>query len=331
MGGAKLITFRTIFFAFLLALAAALTGAEPVRAQDYPTRPVTLIVPFPAGGGVDAMGRIVAERLTAAFGQQVIVDNRGGAAGVIGTRAAARAAPDGYTLAMSTSGTTSINPSLYTDPGYDPRRDFAPIGLIAVTPIVVVSHPSFPATTVTELIALAHRNGKLDAGTPPPGTENYLAAELFRAMTGLDMTIVTYKGTGPLTNDLVGGHVEIGFNTLAPALGNIEAGSLRAIAVAGQGRSSLLPEVPTASESGLPGFEAAVRYGMLAPAATPRPIVERLNKELRAIMTSDETRKRIAAQGSDPLVSSPEEYAADIARETAKWGPLIRRLNLKVE
>jgi len=331
MGGAGLITSRTNVFAFLLALAAALTGAQPVRAQDYPTRPVTLIVPFPAGGGVDAMGRIVAERLTAAFGQQVIVDNRGGAAGVIGTRAAARAAPDGYTLAMSTSGTTSINPSLYTDPGYDPRRDFAPIGLIAVTPIVVVSHPSFPATTVTELIALARRNGKLDAGTPPPGTENYLAAELFRAMTGLDMTIVTYKGTGPLTNDLVGGHVEIGFNTLAPALGNIQAGGLRAIAVAGQGRSSLLPEVPTVSESGLPGFEAAVRYGMLAPAATPRPIVERLNKELRAIMTSDETRKRIAAQGSDPLVSSPEEYAADIARETAKWGPLIRRLNLKVE
>jgi tripartite-type tricarboxylate transporter receptor subunit TctC len=331
MGGAGLITSRTNVFAFLLALAAALIGAQPVRAQDYPTRPVTLIVPFPAGGGVDAMGRIVAERLTAAFGQQVIVDNRGGAAGVIGTRAAARAAPDGYTLAMSTSGTTSINPSLYTDPGYDPRRDFAPIGLIAVTPIVVVSHPSFPATTVTELIALARRNGKLDAGTPPPGTENYLAAELFRAMTGLDITIVTYKGTGPLTNDLVGGHVEIGFNTLAPALGNIEAGGLRAIAVAGQGRSSLLPEVPTVSESGLPGFEAAVRYGMLAPAATPRPIVERLNKELRAIMTSDETRKRIAAQGSDPLVSSPEEYAADIARETAKWGPLIRRLNLKVE
>ncbi len=320
---------RAGFRALLVTLLAAAISAFPARAQDYPTHPITLIVPFPAGGGVDAMGRIVAERLTAALGQQVIVDNRGGAAGVIGTRAAAKAAADGYTLAMSTSGTTSINPSLYAEPGYDPRRDFAPIGLVAVTPIVVMAHPSFPARSIADLIALARRDGKLDAGTPPPGTENYLAAELFRTMTGLDITIVTYKGTGPLTNDLLGGHIPIAFNTLAPALGNIEAGSLRAIAVAAPARSSLLPDVPTAEESGLPGFEAAVRYGLLAPAGTPRPIIERLNRELRTTMTSDETRKRIAAQGGDPLVSTPEEYAADIARESAKWGPLIRRLGLK--
>jgi tripartite-type tricarboxylate transporter receptor subunit TctC len=194
-----------------------------------------------------------------------------------------------------------------------------------------MAHPSFPARSIAELIALARRDGKLDAGTPPPGTENYLAAELFRAMTGLDITIVTYKGTGPLTNDLLGGHIPIAFNTLAPALGNLEAGSLRAIAIAAPARTSLLPNVPTAAESGLPGFEAAVRYGLLAPAGTPRPIVERLNRELRAIMTSDDTRKRIAAQGGDPLVSSPEEYAADIARESAKWGPLIKQLGLKAE
>jgi len=312
-------------------VVAAVIAAFAAQAQDYPTHPITLIVPFPAGGGVDAMGRIVAERLTAALGQQVIVDNRGGAAGVIGTRAAAKAAPDGYTLAMGTSGTTSINPSLYAEPGYDPRRDFTPVGLVAVTPIVVMAHPSFPARSIAELIALTRRDGRLDAGTPPPGTENYLAAELFRTMTGLDITIVTYKGTGPLTNDLLGGHIAIAFNTLAPALGNIEAGSLRAIAIAAATRSSLLPEVPTAAESGLPGFEAAVRYGLLAPAGTPRPIIERLNRELRTTMTSDETRKRIAAQGGDPLVSTPEEYAADIARESAKWGPLIRRLGLKVE
>jgi tripartite-type tricarboxylate transporter receptor subunit TctC len=318
-----------------LHLAAGAVALPPVSriawAQAYPTRPVTLIVPFPAGGGVDAMGRIVAERLTAALGRQVIVDNRGGVAGVIGTRAAAKAAPDGYTLAMSTSGITSINPSLYVDPGYDPGRDFVPIGLIAVTPIVVMAHPSFPAKTIAELIALARRDGKLDVGTAPPGTENYLAAELFHAMTGLDMTIVTYKGTGPLTNDLLGGHIPVAFNTLAPALGNIEAGSLRAIAVASPVRWSLLPAVPTVSESGLPGFEVAVRYGLLAPAGTPRPIVERLNKELRAIMASDETRERFAAQGGEAQISSPEEYAADIARETAKWGPLIKRLGLKVE
>jgi tripartite-type tricarboxylate transporter receptor subunit TctC len=314
------------FSATLLAIFAPVAAA-----QDYPARPITLIVPFPAGGGVDAMARIVAERLSGALGQQIIVDNRGGAAGVIGTRAAAKAAADGYTLVMATSGTTSINPTLYAEPGYDVARDFAPIALIASTPIVVMSHPAFPAKTIAELIALAKKTGKLDAGTPPPGTENYLAAELFRTMTGLDVTIVTYKGTGPLTNDLLGGHIGIAFNTLAPALGNIEAGQLRALAVAAAERSSLLPDVPTANESGLPGFEAAVRYGVLAPAGTPRAVVERLNKELGAIAGSGDMAKRIAAQGGSPLTSSPEGYAADIARESAKWGPLIRRLGLKVE
>ncbi len=314
------------------ALAATVVGTAPVAAQEhYPARPVTLIVPFPAGGGVDAMGRIVAERLTASLGQQVVIDNRGGAAGVIGTRAAARATPDGYTIVMSTSGTTTVNPTLYAEPGYDVNRDFVPIGLVAVAPIVIMAHPSFPARTVADLIAIARRDGKLDAGTPPAGTENHLAAEMFRAMTGLDITIVTYKGTGPLTNDLLGGHIPLAFNTLAPALGNIEAGSLRVLAVAGAKRSPLLPEVPTVAESGLAGFEAAVRYGLMAPAGTPRPIIDRLNSELRVIMGGENTRKRIAAQGGEPLSSTPEEYAADIARETAKWAPVIHRLGLKIE
>jgi tripartite-type tricarboxylate transporter receptor subunit TctC len=242
-----------------------------------------------------------------------------------------KAAPDGYTLVMSTSGTTSINPSLYVNPGYDPLKDFAPIGLVAATPIVVMAHPSFPAKSIAELIALAKRDDKLDVGTPPPGTENYLAAELFKAMTGINMTIVSYKGTGPLTNDLVGGHIAVAFNTIAPALGNIQAGHLRALAVAGRARSGLLPDVPTVAESGLPGFEAAVRYGVLAPAGTPRPIVERINAELRTIVSADETRARIAAQGGEPLVATPEEYAADIAREQAKWGALIKQLGLRVE
>jgi tripartite-type tricarboxylate transporter receptor subunit TctC len=319
--------------AFAAILLAALPNGAATQglSGDYPARPITLMVPFPAGGGVDAMARIVAERLSAALGQQVIVENRGGAAGVIGTRAAAKAPADGYTLVMSTSGTTSINPSLYAEPGYDVARDFVPIGLIASTPIMVMTYPAFPAKSIAELIALTRKTGRLDAGTPPPGTENYLAAELFRTMTGLDVTIVTYKGTGPLTNDLLGGHISIAFNTLAPALGNIEAGQLRAIAVAAAERSSLLPDVPTAGESGLPGFEAAVRYGLLAPAGTPRAIVDRLNKELGAIAASGATAKRIAAQGGDTLSSTPEGYAADIARESAKWGPLIRRLGLKVE
>jgi tripartite-type tricarboxylate transporter receptor subunit TctC len=317
--------------AVALCIAASIALFAPASAQVYPSRPITLIVPFPAGGGVDAMARIAAERLTVALGQQIIIDNRGGAAGVIGTRAAAKAAPDGYTLVMSTSGTTSINPSLYVNPGYAPLKDFAPVGLVAATPIVVMAHPSFPAKSIAELIALAKREDKLDVGTPPPGTENYLAAELFKAMTGINMTIVSYKGTGPLTNDLVGGHIAVAFNTIAPALGNIQAGHLRALAVAGRARSGLLPDVPTVAESGLPGFEAAVRYGVLAPAGTPRPIVERINAELRAIVSADETRARIAAQGGEPLVATPEEYAADIAREQAKWGVLIKKLGLRVE
>ena len=318
--------------ALLVLLCMALAATLPARAQDYPARSITLVVPFPAGGGVDSMGRIVADQLTLAFGQQVVVENRGGAAGVIGTRAAAKAAPDGYTLVMSTSGTTTINPSLYASPGYDPLKDFAPIGLIATTPIVVMTHPSLPAGSLAELIALAKAQpGKLDIGTPPPGTENYLAAELFKAATAVEMTIVAYKGTGPLTNDLVGGHVRVGFNTIAPALGQIQSGKLRAIAVAGRARSRLLPDVPTFIESGLPGFEAVVRYGLLAPAGTPRPIIERINAELRAMVESDATAKRIAAAGGEPLATTPDEYAADIARDQAKWGALISKLGLRVE
>ncbi|MFL5106770.1 MAG: Bug family tripartite tricarboxylate transporter substrate binding protein, partial [Xanthobacteraceae bacterium] len=210
--------------------------------------------------------------------------------------------------------------------------DFAPIGLIAATPIVVMTHPSLPAGSLAELIALAKAQpGKLDIGTPPPGTENYLAAELFKAATAVEMTIVAYKGTGPLTNDLVGGHVRVGFNTIAPALGQIQSGNLRAIAVAGRTRSRLLPDVPTFIESGLPGFEAVVRYGLLAPAGTPRPIIERINAELRAMVESDATAKRIAAAGGEPLATTPDEYAADIARDQAKWGALISKLGLRVE
>jgi tripartite-type tricarboxylate transporter receptor subunit TctC len=312
-------------FAFVLGMAAT------ASAQVYPSRPVTLIVPFPAGGGVDAMARITAERLTAEFGQQVVIDNRGGAAGVIGTRAAAKAIPDGYTLVMSTSGTTSINPSLYANPGYDTLKDFAPIGLVASTPIVVMAHPSFRATSISELIALARTQEHLDVGTPPPGTENYLAAELFKSMTGINMTIVSYKGTGPLTNDLVGGHISVAFNTIAPALGNLQSKLLRALAVAGRTRSVLLPDVPTVGESGLPGFEATVRYGLLAPIGTPRPIIDRINSELRATVSAGSARSRIAAQGGEPLFSTPEEHAADIDREQAKWGLLIKKLGLRVD
>lgn len=316
----------------VIGVCLALLLAPAAADERYPSRPITLIVPFPAGGGVDAVARIVADKLTAALGQQVVIDNRGGAAGVIGTRLAAKAAPDGYTIVMAHTGTTSINPSLYANPGYDPRRDFTPIGLISSTPIVLMAHPAFAAKSVADLIALAKKEpGKLNLGTPPPGTGGYLAGELFKSMAGLDVTIVPYKGTAALTNDLLGGHVPIGFNVLAPAMGNLRAGGLRAIATAGPERTNLFPEVPTFIESGLPGFEAVLHYGLLAPAGTPDAIVARLNAELRKLVVSPEVRERIATDGGDPLPSSPQEYAADIDREEAKWSALIKKLGLRVE
>jgi tripartite-type tricarboxylate transporter receptor subunit TctC len=313
-------------------LAGLLLATLPAKADDYPSRPVTLVVPFPAGGGVDAIGRIIAEKLSTALGQQVVIDNRGGAAGVIGTRVVAKAAPDGYTLVMATTGSVAINPTLYANPGYDPRQDLAPIGLISSTPIVLMAHLTFPARSLAEVIALAKQNpGKLNIGTPPPGTSSYLAAELFKVMAGIDFTIVTYKGTGPLTTDLIGNHVPLAFNVLAPAVGHLKSGTLRALAVVAPARSGLFPDVPTAAQAGLPDFEAVLHYGLLAPAGTPRPIVDRLNKELRAAIATPEVRARIAADGGDPMPSSPEEYLADIDREETKWGALIRKLKLKVE
>jgi tripartite-type tricarboxylate transporter receptor subunit TctC len=310
--------------------AIALCGAA--AEQTYPSRPVTLIVPFPAGGGVDTVARIVAEKLAAGLGQQVIIDNRGGVAGVIGMRLAAKAAPDGLTIVMSHTGITSINPTLYSNPGYDPRKDFTPVGLIATTPIVLMTNAAFPARTVKDLIALAKREpGKLNVGTPPPGTGGYLAAELFKAAAGIDFAVVTYKGTGPLTNDLLGGHVPVAFNVLAPAMGNLQAGTLRAIATAGPMRLSLLPDIPTIAESGLPGFEAVLHYGLMAPAGTPAEIVERLNLVLRTALNDPEVKARILEDGGDPLPSTPREYAADIEKEEPKWSALIRRLGLKVE
>jgi tripartite-type tricarboxylate transporter receptor subunit TctC len=315
-----------------ISALALLVAVSAAAAQDYPTRPITLIVPFPAGGGVDAVARITAAKLSEALGQPIVIDNRGGAGGVIGTRLAARAAPDGYTLVMAHTGTTSINPTLYANPGYDPRKDFSPIGLIAATPIVIMSHPSFAPKTIGEMIAFAKRApGKLNIGTPPMGTGGYLSAELFKAIAGVDATIVLYKGTGPLTNDLLGGQVPVAFNVMAPAMGNLQAGTLRAIATLGPVRSSLLPDVPTAAESGLPGFEAMLHYGLLAPAGTPAPIVARLNAELRKVVASPDVIARIHADGGDPLVATPQEYAADIDREEAKWSALIRKLGLRVE
>jgi tripartite-type tricarboxylate transporter receptor subunit TctC len=314
------ITIAALFAAFLF------DPPNTAKAEDYPSRLITLIVPYPAGGGVDTLGRLIAQQLSVALGQQVIIENRPGAGAVIGTRAAAKAPADGYTLVMLTTGI-----SLPANTGYDVEKDFAPVGTISSAPIVLMTHPSSPARSLADVIALAKKDpGKLTAGTPPPPTLNYFAAELLKVMTGADITIVTYKGTGPLTNDLVGGHVTLAFNTIAPAIGNIQAGTIRPIAVAAPTRAAALPDVPTAAEAGLPGFEAVLYYGIAAPAGTPRPIIERLNKELRAIVTSEEISKRIIADGGDPFATTPEEYAANLARGEAKWAELVKKIGLVI-
>ena len=324
---------RKLAVVLAVILAVVLAAADgPAYAQSYPSRTVTLVVPFPPGGGVDALARIIAERLSVALKQSVVVENRTGGGGTVGTRQVAKAEPDGYTLMLAHTGTISINPSLYANAGYDPRKDFAPIGLIGSMPVALIAHPSFPAKTVADVIAIAKREpGKLNFGTSAVGTGGYLTAEYFKSVAGLDMTIVPYRGTAPLMNDLIGGHVPVSFGVLPPAIGNIQSGSLRAIAVTGTRRFSLLPDVPTASESGLPGFDAVLHYGLIAPAGTPRPIIERLNKELRALAESDLVKQRIQAEGGDALTSTPEEYAKDIDQEEKKWSTLIKKLNLKVE
>jgi tripartite-type tricarboxylate transporter receptor subunit TctC len=278
------------------------------------------------------MARVVAAKLSDALHQQFIVDNRSGAGGTIGTRAVAQAAPDGYTLLLGHTGTISINPSLYTHAGYDPRKDFAPIGLVASMPVALLAHPSFPAKSIADFIAMAKKNpGKFNLGTAAVGTGGYMCAELFKAEAGINVAIIPYKGTAPVMNDLLGGHVPIAFGVLPPALGNIQAGKLRAIAVTSKKRFLLLPDVPTFDESGMPGFEAVLRYGLLAPAGTSKEIVDRLSEELRKLVDTAEVQKQIHNEGGDPLTSTAAEYAADIDKEEKKWSGLVKKLGLKIE
>ena len=316
-----------VILAFVLMVAS-----ESAIAANYPARTVTLVVPYPPGGGVDAMARVVAAKLSDALRAQFIVDNRPGAGGTIGTRAVAQAAPDGYTLLLGHTGTISINPSLYVHAGIDPRNQFAPIGLVASMPVALLANPSFLAKTVADVIALAKKDpGKLNLGTAPVGTGGYMSAEQFKADAGVDVAIIPYKGSASAMNDLLGGHVPIAFSVLPPALGNIQAGKLRAIAVTSKKRFSLLPDVPTFDESGLPGFEAVLHYGLLAPAGTPKEIVDRLSEEVRKLVETPDVQTQIYNEGGDPLTSTPAEYAADIDREEKKWGGLVKKLGLKVE
>jgi tripartite-type tricarboxylate transporter receptor subunit TctC len=320
--------------AFMRLVGGAATLALAPRraaAQIYPTRPVTVVIPFPPGGGNDALGRMVADKMSKSLDQQVVVDNRGGAGGTIATRAVARSAPDGYTILLGYTGTLAVNPSLYPNPGYDPRRDFAPIGLIASLSSVLVVHPSLPVRSVAELIAFAKAQpGRINYAFVP-GTVGHITTELFADFAGIKITRIPYKGNGPALTDLIGGHVSMMFLSILPVLEHVRAGTLNALAVTSAMRSALLPDVPTIAQSGVPGFSAVIHYGLLAPTGTPRNIIERLNAALVNALAADDVRVRLAAEGGEVLPGTPEDYAADIDSEETRWGALVRKLNLKIE
>jgi tripartite-type tricarboxylate transporter receptor subunit TctC len=314
--------------AVLVALAAPLAAS----AQDYPARPIMLVSPFPPGGSVSLVARIVAEKMSETLGQSIIVENRGGAGGTIGARLVAKSPPDGYTLLLGYTGTLAIGPSLYANAGFEPRKDFAAVGRIGSAPTMLVVHPSFPAHSVAELIAYAKAHpGQVNYGSAGIGTVGQLAGALLATMAGVELVHVPYKGTGPAITDLLGGHIPMMFTPIPTAHAQAESGLLRALAVSSAQRSSLLPDLPTVAESGLPGYEAALRYGLVAPAGTPRPIIERLNKELRVALAAPDVRERLATDGAEVLPSSPEEYAADIDREETTWSKVVNALGLKGE
>jgi len=316
----------------LTSLILATLSAVHAAAQDYPSRPITLIVPYTAGGGNDLMARTAAEKMSKALGQQIVIENHGGAGGSIATRQVAKATPDGYTLGLGGTGTLAIDPTLYTNVGYDPRKDFAPIGLIATSGLVICVHPSLTARAIGELIALAKQApGKLNYASAGTGSGIHLGTEYFASMAGIKLTHIPYKGSVPALTDLVGGHVAIYFSSLPPAVGLVRDGKVRALAVTSVKRSPVFPDVPTVAEAALPGYEAVLHYGIVAPAGTPRPIIEKLSAALRTAVMSDELKARLSDDGAEPLPSTSEEYAADIDREETKWSAIVKMSGAKAE
>jgi tripartite-type tricarboxylate transporter receptor subunit TctC len=315
----------------LLALCGVL-AAGPAVAQSYPTRPITLVVPFAPGGSASTAARSVADKMGETLGQQIVIDNRGGAGGTVATRAVAKAAPDGYTLLVITSATVGTSPSLFHNLGYDPRKDFAPIGLIAATPNLIAVHPSFPARSLADLIkAGKETTTPIPYGSPGTGTLNHLTVELLAYRTGMKVSHVPYKGAGPALNDLLGGHIGVLISAIPNAHSHIVAGTIHGLAVTGAKRSALIPDVPTFAEAGFAGYDVPLRWGMAAPAGTPRPIIDKLNAALNAALATDEVRQRLAIEGAEPQPTTPEEYGAIIDREVTMWSDLVKAAGIKPE
>jgi len=316
----------------IAALLAVLGAATSAGAQEYPNRPITLVVPFPPGGSTGIVARVIADKMSETLGQPVVIDNRPGAGGLTGGRSVAKSSPDGYTLLATSTGTTAIGPSIFPNAGFDPRKDFAPIGRIGTGFNALALNTGVPARTVVELIAYAKQNpGKLHVGSAGGGTLSHLSAELFAGLAGIKLTHVPYRGNGPAFTDLLGGHIQMQFVPIVQAHGNIASGQVRALGVTGAQRSNLFPELPTVAEAGLPGYEATQQYGLVAAAGTPRSIVEILNRALRIALASDEVRKRLATDGAEPTPSTPEEHALLIDEEHAKWTRLVTAIGFKPE
>jgi len=316
----------------ILFVAIVFSIGATAYAQTYPTKAIRLIVPFAPGGNVDITARAIGPVLAEALGQQIIIDNRGGAGGTIGADLVAKAAPDGYTLLMGSNSTVSVAPALYPKNPYDPVRDFAPVSLVSEVPFVLVLHPSVPAKTAKELIALAKsKPGRMTMASAGTGSSNHLVGELFQSMTGTKLTHVPYKGSGPALVDLMGGQVDVFFDQLSSSIGYLQSGKLRAIAVTTLKRSPHLPDVPSANESGVPGFDASTVTGIALPAATPADIVMKVHAALIKVLRAKTTRDSFARFGAETLESSPEEFAKFIRDDLAKWSKLVRETGIKLE
>ena len=307
-------------------LAALLLSVMPLAsAQNYPTKPVRIVAPFPPGGGLDLVARALGQRLSAVFGQSIIIDNRSGADGMIGTEQVAKAPPDGYTLLISSTGPMVINPALNLKMPYDTVKDLAPVTLVVVQPLCLVVHPSLPVKSVKELVALAKaKPGQLNYGSGGIGNGAHLAGELFKLATSTDIVHVPYKGAAPAVVDLLAGQVQIMLNSIPVMLPQIRAGKLRALAVGADHRMAILPEIPTMHEAGVSSFDANSWYGFFAPAGTPRDIVARLNAESARILRSAEMRDFMGQQGADAIGNTAEEFAAHIRAELAKWSLAVK-------
>ncbi|HET9576452.1 MAG TPA: tripartite tricarboxylate transporter substrate binding protein [Usitatibacter sp.] len=319
---------------FLLALAAAgaLAAALPSSAQTYPSKPIHFVVPYPAGGPLDTVARLLGSKVSESVRQPVIVENKPGAGGNIGADSVAKSAPDGYTILMGAVATHAINPTLYASIPYDAVRDFIPITQVASTPNVLVVNPAIPANNVREFIAYAKANpGKLNFGSGSTGSAGHLAGELFDTMAGVKMVHVPYKGAGPAMQDLIGGQIQLMFDNLASSLGQIKAGRVKPLAVTTAKRSALAPDLPTISESGLPGFDISTWFGIFVPAKTPQPIVDRLYAEFTRALALPEVREAMLKLGAEPVGNKPEEFAAYIRSEADKYAKLIKASGAKAD